>query len=176
MFRFDYSVNFLRWALTVPGYDENLHLGLRSSKSNKLMAFISGIPAKMSVHHGGNVEMVEINFLCVHKKLRSKRLAPVLIKEVTRRVNLKGIFQAVYTAGITLPQPVASCRYWHRSINPKKLIDIGSVIRPCLFPASCCALSPSTPPTHTLTSLLSRPSSDAQPPHAHTGSATCRSA
>lgn len=24
--------------------------------------------------------MVEINFLCVHKKLRSKRLAPVLIK------------------------------------------------------------------------------------------------
>jgi hypothetical protein len=26
------------------------------------------------------VPMVEINFLCVHKKLRSKRLAPVLIK------------------------------------------------------------------------------------------------
>lgn len=26
------------------------------------------------------VEMVEINFLCVHKKLRAKRLAPVLIK------------------------------------------------------------------------------------------------
>jgi hypothetical protein len=24
--------------------------------------------------------MVEINFLCIHKKLRSKRLAPVLIK------------------------------------------------------------------------------------------------
>ena len=37
--------------------------------------------------------MVEINFLCVHKKLRSKRLAPVLIKEITRRVNLTGIFQ-----------------------------------------------------------------------------------
>jgi glycylpeptide N-tetradecanoyltransferase len=54
---------------------------------------------------------VEINFLCVHKKLRSKRLAPVLIKEVTRRVNLKGIFQAVYTAGAVLPTPVASCRY-----------------------------------------------------------------
>jgi glycylpeptide N-tetradecanoyltransferase len=53
---------------------------------------------------------VEINFLCVHKKLRSKRLAPVLIKEVTRRVNLKGIFQAVYTAGAILPTPVASCR------------------------------------------------------------------
>jgi hypothetical protein len=34
--------------------------------------------------------MVEINFLCVHKKLRDKRLAPLLIKEITRRVNLTG--------------------------------------------------------------------------------------
>ena len=30
---------------------------------------------------------------------RSKRLAPVLIKEITRRVNLTGRWQAVYTAG-----------------------------------------------------------------------------
>ena len=54
--------------------------------------------------------MVEINFLCVHKKLRSKRLAPVLIKEVTRRVHLEGIFQALYTAGAVLPKPVSTCR------------------------------------------------------------------
>ena len=55
--------------------------------------------------------MVEINFLCVHKKLRSKRVAPVLIREITRRVNLEGIFQAVYTAGVVLPKPVGTCRY-----------------------------------------------------------------
>lgn len=54
--------------------------------------------------------MVEINFLCVHKKLRSKRVAPVLIREITRRVNQMGIFQAVYTAGIVLPKPIGSCR------------------------------------------------------------------
>jgi len=63
--------------------------------------------------------------LCVHKKLRSKRLAPVLIKEVTRRVNLLDVWQAVYTAGVVLPKPVAQNRYYHRSLNPKKLIDIG---------------------------------------------------
>lgn len=40
-----------------------------------------------------SIPTVEINFLCVHKKLRAKRLAPVLIKEVTRRVNLMGIWQ-----------------------------------------------------------------------------------
>lgn len=55
-------------------------------------------------------KMVEINFLCVHKKLRSKRVAPVLIREITRRVNLQGIFQAVYTAGVVLPKPVGTCR------------------------------------------------------------------
>lgn len=67
---------------------------------------------------------MEINFLCVHKKLRSKRMAPVLIREITRRVNLEGIFQATYTAGVLLPKPIAACRYWHRSLNPKKLVDI----------------------------------------------------
>jgi glycylpeptide N-tetradecanoyltransferase len=68
--------------------------------------------------------MVEINFLCVHKKLRSKRVAPVLIREITRRVNQQGIFQAVYTAGVVLPKPVGACRYYHRSLNPKKLIEV----------------------------------------------------
>lgn len=68
--------------------------------------------------------MVEINFLCVHKKLRSKRMAPVLIREITRRVHRNGLFQAVYTAGIVLPKPVSTCTYWHRSLNPKKLIEV----------------------------------------------------
>lgn len=72
--------------------------------------------------------MVEINFLCVHKKLRSKRVAPVLIREITRRVNLTGIFQAVYTAGIVLPKPVSTCTYWHRSLNPKKLIEVCTLV------------------------------------------------
>lgn len=52
----------------------------------------------------------EINYLCIHKKLRSKRLTPVLIKEVTRQCHLKGVFQAIYTAGVVLPTPVATCR------------------------------------------------------------------
>jgi len=130
MFRFDYSVPFLRWALTPPGFNPDLHIGVRASKSGKLMGFITGIPQRMQVYADA-VQMVEINFLCVHKKLRAKRLAPVLIKEVTRRTNLTGVFQAVYTAGVVLPKPVAECRYWHRSLNPKKLIDVGfSRLRP----------------------------------------------
>lgn len=124
LFRFDYSRDFLEWALTPPGFRPDFLLGVRSSKSQKLIAFISAVPASISVR-GKLVEMVEINFLCVHKKLRSKRLAPVLIKEITRRVNLTGVFQAVYTAGVVLPVPVGSARYYHRSLNPKKLVNVG---------------------------------------------------
>jgi len=51
-------------------------------------------------------------------------MAPVLIREITRRVNISGLFQAIYTAGVILPKPIGSCRYWHRSLNPKKLIDV----------------------------------------------------
>jgi hypothetical protein len=36
-----------------------------------------------------------------------------------------GVFQAVFTAGTVLPTPVAKCRYWHRNLNPKKLVNVG---------------------------------------------------
>jgi glycylpeptide N-tetradecanoyltransferase len=123
MFRFDYQPDFLRWALQPPEWRKEWHAGVRVSKSGRLIAFISAIPAHIRVYDK-QVKVVEINFLCVHKKLRSKRLAPVLIREITRRVNLTGIFQAVYTAGVVLPKPVTTCRYWHRSINPRKLIEV----------------------------------------------------
>ena len=40
-------------------------------------------------------------------------------------MNLRGIWQAAYTAGVVLPKPVATAQYWHRSLNPKKLISVG---------------------------------------------------
>lgn len=122
MFRFDYSPAFLRWALQPPGWVQEWHVGVRVNKSKKLVGFISAIPATIKVYEKV-LKTVEINFLCVHKKLRSKRMTPVLISEITRRVNLHGIFQAVYTAGVVIPKPIGTCRYWHRSLNPKKLIE-----------------------------------------------------
>ncbi|KAL3270448.1 hypothetical protein HHI36_020999 [Cryptolaemus montrouzieri] len=123
MFRFDYQPEFLQWALQPPGWKKEWLCGVRVVKSSRLVGFISAVPATLNIY-GKAQPMVEINFLCVHKKLRSKRVAPVLIREITRRVHLEGLFQAVYTAGIVLPKPVTSCRYWHRSLNPKKLIEV----------------------------------------------------
>lgn len=79
LFRFDYSSDFLLWALTPPGFFPDLLFGVRSTKTQKLVAFISGIPAHLKAYER-EISVAEVNFLCVHKKLRSKRLAPVLIK------------------------------------------------------------------------------------------------
>jgi glycylpeptide N-tetradecanoyltransferase len=122
MFRFAYPQPFLRWfeitfcniisilcllfllyhrhvvfattirALLVPGYHPDWHVGVRVSATRKLVGFITGIPVHVHVYDK-EADMAEINFLCVHKKLRTQRLAPVLIKEVTRRVNLTGVWQ-----------------------------------------------------------------------------------
>ncbi|CCD63182.1 putative glycylpeptide N-tetradecanoyltransferase [Caenorhabditis elegans] len=123
MFRFDYSADFLKWALQVPGFRPEWHCGVRADSNNRLLAFIGAVPQTVRVYDK-TVNMVEINFLCVHKNLRSRRVAPVLIREITRRVNVTGIFQAAFTAGIVIPKPVSVCRYYHRSLNPRKLIDV----------------------------------------------------
>ncbi|KAL5529694.1 hypothetical protein ACEPAG_5679 [Sanghuangporus baumii] len=123
-FRFRYTAEFLEWALKPPGYHKEWHIGVRVKSNKKLIGFISGVPITIRVR-GHTFHASEINYLCVHKKLRSKRLAPVLIKEVTRQCHLKGIFQAIYTGGVVVPTPVSTCRYFHRTINVSKLVEIG---------------------------------------------------
>ncbi|PNH44318.1 hypothetical protein VD0004_g3333 [Verticillium dahliae] len=124
MFRFNYSTSILKWALMAPGWRKEWHVGVRASQSRKLVAFISAIPVNLRVRNN-NILCSEVNFICVHKKLRGKRLAPVLIKEITRRSNEREIWQGLYTAGVVLPTPVSTCRYYHRAINWQKLYEVG---------------------------------------------------
>jgi glycylpeptide N-tetradecanoyltransferase len=92
MFRFEYSKEFLRWALNPPGYYRDWIVGVKVKKTGKLVGFITGIPVHLVLEHKTKIKMTEINFLCVNKKLRSNRLAPVLIKEITRRVNKRDMW------------------------------------------------------------------------------------
>ena len=128
-FRFDYSTDFLKWALNPPGCFKEWIVGVRDETKGCLYACITGIPVHMTVY-GKPILMAEINFLCCHKQLRTNRIAPTLIREVTRRVNRHNIWQAVYTAGKTLPTPVGTACYHHRNLNVQKLIDIGFSYRP----------------------------------------------
>ncbi|KAG6588072.1 Glycylpeptide N-tetradecanoyltransferase 1, partial [Cucurbita argyrosperma subsp. sororia] len=49
LFRFNYSKEFLGWALRPPGYFASWHIGVRAKASKKLVAFISGVPARIRI-------------------------------------------------------------------------------------------------------------------------------
>ncbi|CAK7221208.1 glycylpeptide N-tetradecanoyltransferase [Sporothrix curviconia] len=124
MFRFRYSKSILKWAMMSPGWKKQWHIGVRATQSRKLVAFISAIPLELRIRDAV-LHASEVNFLVIHKKLRSKRLAPILIKEITRLCNLEGVWQALYTAGVVLPKPVSTSRYYHRSLDWQKLYEVG---------------------------------------------------
>jgi len=52
-----------------PDYITNMAIAIRNAKSNALLATIIGIPMEIRVIDTP-VRFTEINFLCVHKKLR----------------------------------------------------------------------------------------------------------
>lgn len=106
-----------------PGWQKEWHCGFRDGKNNnELVGFISAVPCHLQVYDK-SFKCIEINFLCIHKEYRLKRLTPILFKEIFRRANLRGIFQGTFTGANVIPKPIARCRYWHRSLNPKKLIE-----------------------------------------------------
>ncbi|KAE9968613.1 hypothetical protein EG328_007355 [Venturia inaequalis] len=124
MFRFHYTASFFNWALKAPGWKKDWHVGIRGKQEpRKLVAFISGIPVDLRVRKN-TFKSSEVNFLCIHKQLRAKRLTPILIKEITRRCYLAGTYQAIYTAGVMLPTPVTTCRYFHRALEWTKLYEL----------------------------------------------------
>lgn len=116
----EYSKDTLRW-LMPPG--DEFNIAVRDNK-NKLIGFICGKPAE-AVSDGKQMPVLFINLLCVHKKHRSKGLAPLLIQEVSRRAVLHGIFQAVYTAVTEIPTPIIKVKYYHRLLNVEKLRACG---------------------------------------------------
>ena len=93
----------------------------------KMIGFISAIPTKVFIKDR-EVEMAKVNFLCVKKEYRYKRLTPVLIKEITRRINLKNIWQGVYATYTYLPKPFSKAEYYYRSINLNKM-PIGKALK-----------------------------------------------
>ena len=119
--RLKYSLETLKWAAESLGYENR---GIIRDETQELIGFISSVPSKIRVCEDV-LNMVQINFLCVHDDFRTMGFAPILISEMKRIANIKGIWQAVYTAVTKIPTPMVKSRYWHRILNVKKLSDVG---------------------------------------------------
>lgn len=119
--RLKYSLETLKWAAESPGYENR---AIVHDETQELIGFISSVPTKIRVCDDV-LNMVQINFLCVHDNYRSLGFAPLLISEMKRIANTKGVWQAIYTAVTKIPTPLVKSTYWHRILNVKKLSDIG---------------------------------------------------
>lgn len=106
------------------GFKTDWHVGVVvADHARNLVGFISAIPVTVSVR-GENIQMAQVNFLCLHKKYISKQIAPSLMKEISRRVALDNVKVALHTIYVgTYYAPMATCKVWHRPLNPIKLID-----------------------------------------------------
>ena len=49
MFRFDYSKDFLRWALRSLGYFKSWHIGVQVYTTSNMVSFIIGVPARIKI-------------------------------------------------------------------------------------------------------------------------------
>ncbi|KAJ3515091.1 hypothetical protein NLJ89_g1978 [Agrocybe chaxingu] len=86
-FRFQYSAEFLAWALKPPGYHPEWHIGVRVSANKKLVAFISGVPMTLRVRQHV-IQVSEINYLYYHRSLNIPKLVETKFCHVPRNMTL----------------------------------------------------------------------------------------
>lgn len=76
--RMYYNREQVRYTVQSPGFIQELHFCVRNAKNNKIMALIFGTPKRLIIQ-GETVKIAEINFLAIHKNLRGKKMAQVMI-------------------------------------------------------------------------------------------------
>lgn len=120
-FRLCYSKDFVLWQLNSPAENGGYIVGVRNK--NVLVGFVAAREHEIVIN-AKNIKMVSVNYLCIAKQLRGKYYAPMIIKEITRRANLNGVYQAVFTGGSSLPNKLTVAKYYHRLLNVDRLVEM----------------------------------------------------
>lgn len=129
-FRLQYSIDFIRnflhghpdWNAVIVADDEKDE---KKDERQHIVGFIAAARRKVSIQ-GRKMDTAEVNLLCVHRDARHRCLAEYLIKEITRKVELQGIFTAIYTSGRPLPpESFSTARYHHKFLDVNKLNAVG---------------------------------------------------
>lgn len=118
-----YNLDFLNWALN---REKIICLCVVVKSTEQIVGCITGLPVNIKINNT-ELETIECNFLCVHKKLRNKKLTTVLIREISRQFKLLNYKTAIYTSGVYLPKPFVSTKYYHRPLNLNLLIETGFI-------------------------------------------------
>ena len=120
-FRYNYSEDFLKWYLD----DDSLQICIYDN-NEELVGFICGKKINMMLN-GEQKIIAEIDFLCVKKNNRNKKLCPLLINKIRQKFNDINIYEAIFTSEHNYPNNITHCDYFIRFINPIKLYEIGYI-------------------------------------------------
>lgn len=118
-FRLVYSEKFLHFILNNPKHKQEYSLGLKFN--NSLVGYVFAKETNIVINNLEN-KIAAVNFLCVNKDFRNKKIAPILIREITRRFYCNGVFSGIFTSGTDLKFNICTSRYYHYPINTKKLL------------------------------------------------------
>jgi glycylpeptide N-tetradecanoyltransferase len=96
--RMCYSVTSIQFLL-----ENGIHIGIYGTTDGvaRLVGFVYGLPTKLvvnSVEH----KVLFCNLLCVHRKLRGRKMVHVLTRSLAKKAAVLGYFEAIYTSGTQL--------------------------------------------------------------------------
>eukprot|EP00826_Nyctotherus_ovalis_P049233 TRINITY_DN5923_c0_g2_i3.p2 TRINITY_DN5923_c0_g2~~TRINITY_DN5923_c0_g2_i3.p2 ORF type:complete len:115 (+),score=28.92 TRINITY_DN5923_c0_g2_i3:73-417(+) len=101
-------------------------IGIRMKSNKELVGFITVVPITLSLGDT-KVDTAGSGFCCVHTKYRSRRMTPIFIKEVHRRLQLRGIWCSYFASNRVISDPFTEAWYYHRCLNFRKLLAVSRV-------------------------------------------------
>ena len=134
-FPLEFTKDILKWSLDLRIQDYGVkkldsikywNLGIRS-ETGKLIGFITGVPTHYIIH-GKSIDTLTINYLCVHRNLRSNGMAAMLIRElirVIRETNPIFLTAPMFNADNLPFKSFCTTKFYYRYLNLPKLLDTG---------------------------------------------------
>lgn len=116
-FRLYYTKDYLRWSLGTSGKIIGIH-------SNGTIGGIIAASIRECQIFKTKLNIADINYFCIHSKLREKGLAEMFIDEITRRMCDENIIVGTFTTQRYIPTPICKIEFFHRPLNYEKLCQV----------------------------------------------------
>lgn len=122
---FQFNKSNILWQLKYPNNFKELNILV--TYEGKIQGCIFGIRRKLKIYDK-YVDSIETNLLCLNKRLRKLKIAPLLIHELARKLGYYyNINQSIYTTTLNLPNKISQTNYLFRFLNIEKMIKLGFI-------------------------------------------------
>eukprot|EP00826_Nyctotherus_ovalis_P032064 TRINITY_DN2589_c0_g1_i10.p1 TRINITY_DN2589_c0_g1~~TRINITY_DN2589_c0_g1_i10.p1 ORF type:complete len:182 (-),score=29.32 TRINITY_DN2589_c0_g1_i10:839-1384(-) len=125
-FRMRFTFECLKWTFTRPNYRKDWQLGIRKKDTKELIGFSNAVPASVSIE-GTVFNLAEPSFGSIKAEHRNRRLLPLILLELVRRLRLEGIWFFCSSAEIIIHAPFSEMWFYRRELDFKFVLDVSAV-------------------------------------------------